>query len=312
MDNIDLKLLRAFVVFMTEKSVSRAAERLGVSQPAASHSLARLRELFGDPLLLRSRGVMVPTERAISLEVAVRRMLGDYDEMLSDRRTFDPAQSRRTFIMSAPEYAEHLLMPGIAKRLRHDAPGVRIEIRAPDRDRGYELLESGQLDLRIAWLPQPPVSLRSMQLFQDRIVCIAHRDHPTIQGSLTLPQYLTAAHVRPLGSGRTTTGRVIDAAVERQGKGRKLDLALLVQSFLTIPFLMDGADLIATLPLKLAQQFQQQHPLQILETPLRLPRVRYAAYWHERCQKDPAHRWLRGIIADTAAAVAVEPTSAAA
>lgn len=191
-------------------------------------------------------------------------------------------------------------MPGISRRLRKEAPQVRIEVHAPDRDRAYELLESGRLDLRIAWLPKPPVSLRSMQLFQDRIVCIAHRDHPTIQGTLSLAQYLAAPHVRPLGTGRTTTGRVIDGAVERQGKGRKLELTFLVQNFLKIPFLMEGTDAIATLPLTLAQRFQQQHPLQVLETPLRLPRVRYAAYWHERSQKDAGHRWLRSVVADAA------------
>jgi DNA-binding transcriptional LysR family regulator len=303
MDNADLKLLRTFLVLMAEKSVSRTAERLGISQPATSHALARLRELFQDPLLLRSRGGMVPTERAAEIELTVRRLLSEYDAMVAGGHPFDPAVSRRTFVLSAPEYAEHLLMPGISRRLRTEAPGIRIEVRAPDRDHAYELLESGRVDLRIAWLPKPPVSLRSMQLFQDRIVCIAHRDHPTIRGTLSLAQYLDAPHARPLGTGRTTTGRVIDDAVERQGKGRKLDLVFLVQNFLTIPFLMaDGIDVIATLPLTLAQRFQQQQPLQILETPLRLPRVRYAAYWHERSQKDAGHRWLRALVADTARA----------
>jgi DNA-binding transcriptional LysR family regulator len=164
-------------------------------------------------------------------------------------------------------------------------------VRAPDRDRGQELLENGQIDLRIAWLQKPPQSARSMQLFQDRIVCIADRDHPHVHGKLTLEQYLNARQVRPLGNGRTSTGRVIDEAVERLG--RKLDLVFQVQNFLTIPFMMAGTDLIATMPLRLAQALQQQHPLQIMEPPLRLPRVRYAAYWHERSQKDPGHRWLR-------------------
>jgi DNA-binding transcriptional LysR family regulator len=302
MNNVDLKLLRTFVVLMAEKSVSRTAERLGISQPATSHALGRLRELFQDPLLLRSRAGMVPTERATAIEITVRRLLTDYDALVSEGQPFDPAVSRHTFVLSAPEYAEHLLMPGISRRLREEAPGVHIEVRAPDRDHAYELLESGRVDLRIAWLPKPPVSLRSLQLFQDRIVCIAHRDHPTIQATLSLAQYLAAPHVRPLGTGRTTTGLLIDEAVERQGKGRKLDLAFLVQNFLTIPFMMDGTDVIATLPLTLAQRFQQQHPLQILETPLRLPRVRYAAYWHERSQKDAGHRWLRALVADAARA----------
>jgi DNA-binding transcriptional LysR family regulator len=304
MDDIDTRLLRTFLVLMAEKSVSRSAERLGLSQPATSHALARLRAMFGDPLLLRGRAGMVPTERAAEIERSVRRMLGELDSLIGQDRPFDPAQASRTFVLSAPEYAEHLLMPLLSKRLRREAPGVRIEVRAPDRERAFELLESGEVDVRIAWLPKPPVSLRSVALFQDRIVCIAHRDHPTVRGAITLAQYLALPHARPLGTGSTTTGRVIDSAVERQGRGRKLDLVFLVQNFLTLPFLMDGTDMIATLPLLLAQRFGAQHPLQILEPPLRLPRVRYAAYWHERSHKDAGQRWLRAVLVDAARAVA--------
>ena len=304
MDDIDTRLLRTFLVLMAEKSVSRSAERLGLSQPATSHALARLRAMFGDPLLLRGRAGMVPTERAAEIERSVRRMLGELDGLIAQDRPFDPAKASRTFVLSAPEYAEHLLMPLLSKRLRREAPGVRIEVRAPDRERAFELLESGQVDVRIAWLPKPPVSLRSVALFQDRIVCIAHRDHPAVRGAITLAQYLALPHARPLGTGRTTTGQVIDSAVERQGRGRKLDLVFLVQNFLTLPFLMDGTDVIATLPLLLAQRFGAQHPLQILEPPLRLPRVRYAAYWHERSHKDAGQRWLRAVLVDAARAVA--------
>ena len=298
MDNIDIRLLRAFLVLMAEKNVSVAAERMGISQPAASHALARLRELFQDPLLLRSRAGMVPSDRAAAFEAGVRSLVEGYDEMLAKARPFDPATSEQTFVISAPEYAERLLMPGLARRLRREGPRIRLEIRAPDRDRGQELLESGRIDLRIAWLQKPPQSARSMQLFQDRIVCIADPDHPTVRGRITLEQYLTAPQARPLGNGRTSTGRVIDEAVERLG--RQLDLVFQVQNFLTIPSMMAGNDLIATMPLRLARALQAQHPLQILEPPLRLPRVRYAAYWHERSQKDPGHRWLRGLLMETA------------
>jgi DNA-binding transcriptional LysR family regulator len=298
MDNIDVRLLRAFLVFMEEKSVSNAAERLGISQPAASHALSRLRELFQDPLLLRARAGMIPSDRAAGFEAGVRGLLAGYDDLLGKARPFEPATSTRTFVMSAPEYPERLLMPAIARRLRQEAPHIHVEVRAPDRAHADELLESGQVDLRIAWIPAPLQSRRSMQLFQDRIVCIADPAHPTIQGSLTLEQYLSASHTRPLGTGRTSTGRVIDGAVERLG--RELDWAIQAQTFMTMPLMMAGTDLIATIPLRLAQMLQAQHPLQILEPPLRLPRVRYAAYWHERSQKDPGHRWLRSVVMDAA------------
>jgi DNA-binding transcriptional LysR family regulator len=298
MDNIDVRLLRIFLVLMAEKNVSNAAAQLGISQPAASHALARLRELFQDPLLLRSRGGMVASDRAASFEAGVRGLLQGYDELIYKTKPFDPATSVHTFVLSAPEYAESLLLPAMARSLRNQAPHVRVEVRAPDRDRAQDLLESGKIDMRIAWLPKAPPSLRSMHLFQDRIVCIADQAHPTIRGSLSLEAYLNATHVRPLGTGRTTTGHVIDDAIERLG--RKLNLAFLVQNFLTIPVIMQGTDIIATVPLRLAKILQQQYPLQILEPPMRLPKVSYAAYWHERSQKDPAHRWLRSVVLEAA------------
>jgi DNA-binding transcriptional LysR family regulator len=306
MDNVDIRLLRAFLVLMQERNVSTAAEHLGISQPAASHALARLRALFDDPLLLRSRAGMVASTRATEFEQGVRELLATYDGLLGLARPFDPAVSAQTFVVSAPEYAERLLLPGLAQRVRRQAPQVRIEVQTPDRDRALELLETGRVDLRVAWLPRPPQSLRSMQLFQDRIVCIAATDHPTVQGSISQEQFLTLPHARPLGTGRTTTGRVIDEAVEQLGG--QLNLAFLVQNFLTIPLMMDGTDLIATVPLRLATFLRRQHPLQILEPPLRLPRIRYAAYWHERSQKDPGHRWLRGLLLDSARAL--EPYAA--
>ena len=298
MNNIDIRLLRAFLLFMSERSVSRTSERLGLSQPAASHLLARLRVLFNDPLLLRSRAGMIPTDRATELEKSVRRMLEDYERMVTPPEKFDAASSQRRFVLSAPEYAEHLLIPPLLRALREQAPHVRIEVRAPQPERAYELLESGEVDLRIAWVMTPPLSLRSMQLFQDRFVCLVSGSNRQVQGALSLAQFLALPHVRPLGTGRPTTARVIDEAVE--GQGHKLEKSFLVQNFLTIPFILAGTDMLATLPRMLAETFAGQHRLQMLEPPLRLPRIKYAAYWHERSQKDAGHKWLRSMLQDVA------------
>lgn len=305
MDNVDIRLLRSFLVLMTEKSVSNAAEHLGVSQPAASHALSRLRELFDDPLLLRSRSGMVASNRAAEFEAGVRALLATYDGLLRLARPFDPAESSQTFVISAPEFPERLLLPDVARRARLEAPSVRIEMHAPPREKALELLESGRLDLRISWLQSPPQSLRSVQLFQDRIVCVADPQHPAVQGSITLQQFMQLPHARPHGAGRSVTGRVVDEAVEKLG-GR-LDLAFQVQNYLTIPLVLPGTDLIAVMPLRLALSLRKHHPLQIIEAPLRLPRIRYAAYWHERSHKDPAHMWLRRLVVE--AARALEPYS---
>jgi DNA-binding transcriptional LysR family regulator len=298
MDNVDIGLLRTLLVLMGERSVSRAAERLEISQPAASHALARLRLLFGDPLLLRSRTGMVPTDRAGEIEARVRELLAGYDALTLPDGGFDPTVSNRKFVITAPEYAEHLLMPPIFRKLRAEMPNIRIEVRTPDPERAYDLLESGEVDLRIAWVRKPPASMRSMLLFQDRIVCIADRDHPSVNGTLSLAQFLSLPHARPSGRGRAALGRVIDEAVERLGK--KFAAPFLLQNFLTIPYTIIGTDILAILPMALAQGFAAARPIQILEVPLRLPRLRYCSYWHERSQKDAGHKWLRGVVSDAA------------
>lgn len=296
MDNSEIRLLRAFVVLMRERSVSRAAGSLGLSQPATSHLLARLRALLGDPLLLRSRNTMVPTDRAIEIEQSVQTLLDDYDRLTRPRAPFDPAVSRRTFHLSIPEFAERYLLPPLFRRIRKEAPYVRIVVQPPNAEHSYELLERGELDLRIAWLPAPVASLRSMRLFQDQLVCIADHENPAIMnGVLTLETFFALPHLRTVGYSQTTSGAVIDAAIERQG--RKLMMSQVVHNFVTMPNAIPGTDLIATVPRLLAEEFISSHPLQILEPPLKLPDVRYAAYWHERSQRDAGHRWLRSALA---------------
>lgn len=293
MDNMDFRLLRALLVLVTEKNVTRAANLLGVGQPALSQTLGKLREHFNDPLLVRTRGGMVPTERARELEQSARQILAEYDRMVSPADRFDPATSRRRFVVTIPEYAEHMLMPPLLERLRRESPDIRIEVRPPQPARAIEQLEAGDVDLRIAWLLAPTPTLRSMPLFQDQVVCLASRSHPTIRDRLTVEDFLRCPHVRPLGTGRPTTAVVLDEAVAKEG--RKIERPFLVQNFLTIPAIVSRTDMLATLPRMLARPFADQYALQLLEVPLRLPRIRYAAYWHERSQKDPGHRWLRGM-----------------
>jgi len=291
MDNMDFRLLRALLVLVTEKSVTRAANLLGIGQPALSQTLGKLREHFNDPLLVRTRGGMVPTDRARELEQSARQILAEYDRMVSPADRFDAATARRRFVVTIPEYAEHMLMPSVLERLRRESPDIRVEVRPPQPARAIEQLEAGDVDLRIAWLLAPTPTLRSMPLFQDQVVCLASQAHAAIRDRLALDDFLGFPHVRPLGTGRPTTAVVLDEAVAREG--RKIERPFLVQNFLTIPAIVARTDMLATLPRRLARPFAAQHALQILEVPLRLPRIRYAAYWHERSQKDPGHRWLR-------------------
>ncbi len=303
MNTDEVRLLRVFLVLMAERSVSRAAQRVGMSQPAVSQALARLRRLFNDPLLLRSNRLLSSTARAVELEKGVRKLVEDYDRLVANVEPFDAATSARTFVFTAPEFGERRLVPQLFRRLRSEAPHIRVEVRAPDPERAFEMLEAGEVDLRIAWLTQPMASLRSMQLFQDRMVCIADARHPTLRGELSLAQFLTLPHARTLGTTHATSIRVVDEALARHGK--KLERSFLVQNLHTIPTTLGGTDMIATLPLSQALAFAEQYPLQILEPPLRLPRVRYGAYWHERSQKDEGHRWMRQRVQEAAQAAAL-------
>lgn len=294
MERNERRLLRIFLMLMAERNVSRAAERLGLSQPATSHALKSLRDLFGDSLLVPTCNGMLPTDRAMELESQVRRLLEDYDRLIVPEGRFDPSTSNRSFVLTAPEYAERLLLPPILRILRSQAPGIRIEVHKASSARVVEQLERGEIDLRIAWVQKAPSSMRSRQLFKDRIVCIADRNHPHIQGNISIDQYLNSPHVRVLGAGKTTTSHVIDTAVERLGA--RLTAIYHVQNLLSIAPMVAGTDIIASLPGIIASDFSREYPLQILEVPLTLPRICYAAYWHERSQNDSGHLWLRGVL----------------
>lgn len=294
MNTDELRLLRVFLVLMSERSVSRTAARLQLSQPATSHLLARLRRLFGDPLLLRSKNTLAATPRALDLEIQVRRLVEGFDSLVASSAPFDPATSRRTFVLTAPEYGETMLLPHLIGRLRVEAPNVRVEVHAPDPDRAYDQLANGTIDLRIAWLRSPSPTLRSMHLLDDRLVCIADARHSLVRGELTLEQFLSLPHARTLGTSHATTVRVVNEAVAKLG--RRLERSFLLQHFPTVPATLKGTDIIATVPLRQAREFAERQPLQILEPPIPLPPVRYSAYWHERSHSDPGHRWLRRMI----------------
>jgi DNA-binding transcriptional LysR family regulator len=294
----DFQLLRAFDALIGERSVSRAAQRLETSQPAMSRSLARLRLLFGDPLLLRGQGGMVPTRRALELQEPVRRILGDIDRIALKPTAFVPRTSQVRFVVTATEYAEYVLAPALMGRLQREAPGVRVEIRAPHIERAMEWLEQGEIDFRVGWLPAPPLALRSKLLFRDRFVCLARKGHPAIRGALSLTQYFAAQHVHPRFARPSTSGQVIDDAVAAHG--RKLDVALVVQNFLSVAHTVAQSDLIATVPDRLARSLADRLPLQKLKVPLDLPELRIGVYWHERTQQEPAHRWFRQLLAEVA------------
>jgi DNA-binding transcriptional LysR family regulator len=301
---IDLNLLLVLEALVEERNVTRAARRIGLSQPAMSNALARLRRTFDDPLLVRNADGMVPTPVAQSLITPVRAALSQLRAALEEKPAFDPSSSERTFHLLTNDYAEIALLAPLMKRLRSASGSVRLRAHRPrtvfEPPSVTALAES--FDLAIGFYPDAltlDARLRSETLWAEENVCIVSSRHPAIRGKLTLRQYAEAGHVavfyKAQGPG------VIDTLLEQRGYSRKA--VMQVPHFASVPFLVSGTDLIATVPVRLARQFSRQLKLQILPVPLSLPQFRLTLLWHERHHTDPAHRWMRNFIIEMAAAI---------
>ncbi len=293
----DLKLLQCFEVLMTERSVSRAAGRLNMSQPALSHALARLRQVFDDPLLFKGDRGMTPTKRALGLQAQVHELLATAERLTRKPSAFVPAAARIKLTIMAAEHVEHLLAPPLVTDLQREAPGVDIEFCQANREHALRLLERGEVDLRLGWWPEPAAKLRYRLLFRDRLVCIARKGHTEVQEKLAVDDFIRTPHVRIL----TRSGpsyRAIDQAVGILH--RKLRVAVRVQNAFDVSNVIAGSDFIATMPERQARMLAQKFPLQILRLPLNVPDVRIAMYWHEHTHKEPAHRWFRERVAEIA------------
>lgn len=289
--NIDLNLLVALDALLAERSVSRAAVRLHLSQPAASALLARLRELFGDPLLLRSARGMLPTPRALELRGPVRQVLDEIEAIVQPRAAFDPASASLTFTLSASDYVEYALLPKLVDYLERKAPGVRLEVRSLDLQLVSMQMESGEVDLCITGLQNAAPGLHLRPLYTERLVSVVRRDHPGVGAQLTLDKFCSLEHIQVSlrGSGFSTR---IDEALAALGRKRRARLA--VPHFLLVPEIVARSDMISSLPERLARGYATQ--LRILEPPVELQKFNVGEMWHERNERDPAQQWLRDVL----------------
>jgi DNA-binding transcriptional LysR family regulator len=289
--NIDLQLLEYFDVLMREHSVSRAAERLGVSQSSASEMLAKLRERFADPLLVRTRDGLAPTPRAEELLPEVRAAAERLRQLLSGNGAFDAATSRVTFRLSTSDYTQLLLMPALTRRLLADAPHCGIDILPVNILRIEQALDAGDIDLAIAYYPQPPDSLRRSPLFSDSYVCIARPGHPCMDEPLTAEAFAALSHVRVAPSGLTYFSSVVDEALQACGLQRRVVVSS--PHFLLAAQLVSQTDLVLALPRQAALSLAAHFPLQLIDIPMPMRAVELSMYWHERCHHSRAQQWLR-------------------
>jgi DNA-binding transcriptional LysR family regulator len=288
---IDLNLLVVLRALLSERHVTRAAARVGLSQSATSHALARLRELFGDPLLVRSGRALTLTPRATRLLPALEQGLVALESAVAGEPEFEPRSARRTFTLGTSDYLQALLMGPLLRQLASRAPGIDLSVVVfPHLD---ELLDSGSIDLALTVPDQLQRAMSRQRLFPDEFVCMVRRDHPRIRRSLNVEQYLAQRHVVVAPGG--TPGTLVDTVLAERGLARRI--ALRVTNFLIAPVVVCQTDFINTMPVRLARQLAKTYPLRLLPPPLALPRFDYSMFWHPRLDHDPAQVWLREFVA---------------
>jgi DNA-binding transcriptional LysR family regulator len=292
----DLNLLFALDALLAERSVTRAAARIGITQSAASHALARLRTLTGDKLLVRGRDGMIPTVRAEAMGAPLRQALENIKGTLSPPQAFEPKTARMRIFIGTSDYAELVLLPGIMARLGREAPGVELRVVALRADLESDLA-SGKLDVVL----MPPVpseegpSINYLQVLSERFVCVARRDHPLAKKkALTLSRFAAASHalISPWGM----EGGLVDDALARLGLQRRVTVAL--PHAMVAPHVVASSDLLLTMPERVARVLAPALGLVIFEPPteLRLTGFTISMLWHERTDGDPARRWLRNVL----------------
>ena len=293
--DVDLNLLRVFDAVLHEGGVTAAAARLGLTQPAVSNALARLRKLFGDPLFVRTSAGMDATPFARELAEPVRQALALLESALAHGPGFDPASATRGFRFYMSDLGQIEFLPPLIERVEQRAPGVRLEAVALDVEDIGDALASGTLDLAVGFLPAlgPPVERRA--LFRDPYVCLMRADHPI--KALTKKSFLTALHVLVTYRGGH---RVIEEAFERAGISRRI--ALRVPHFTVVPMVLERTDLILTLPARVARVYERRGRFKSLPPPVPIPPADVGVHWHERFEADAGNRWLREQVVELFAA----------
>ncbi|RIX70417.1 LysR family transcriptional regulator, partial [Acidovorax cavernicola] len=285
----------ALDALLAECNVTRAAARLGLTQPAMSGMLTRLRESFGDPLFVRAQRGMVPTQRALDLRLPVQQMLAEIDALLQPPQ-FDPATARLTFTIASTDYALRAIAVPFLAALKPLAPHIRVSLVPVENGQVQAQLERGQVSLALLSPEKTPPDLHARELFKERYVCVLREGHPAATGrKLTLKQFCALDHALGSYEGGGFYG-VTDEALEKLGKQRQVTVS--VKSFLILPDILRASDMVAILPSRLVAGMAG---LVVCEPPLEVPGFSKTAVWHERTHHDPAHRWLRELLVKSCA-----------
>jgi DNA-binding transcriptional LysR family regulator len=301
---LDLNLLRVFNEVMTERSLTKAASKLALTQPAVSNALRRLRETLGDDLLRRNGQSLEPTPRAIALWPAVQQALRQLQEVLSPGH-FDPAEATTTFVLAMADATAAELIPGLVQVLDQEAPGVSVRVVPLTTRDPRRLLDEEGADLAVGYFPAVMAGLTAetqagetvpyehQRLYLSRYVCVMRRGHPLADQELTTERYCAARHLLVTFSGRPWG--FIDEAL--QGLGLRRNIVLTVNQFFTAGRVVAGSDLLTVLPQHFVHATGIADHLVLRELPFAVPAIHVDALWHWRLRHHPAHAWLRGVLA---------------
>jgi DNA-binding transcriptional LysR family regulator len=278
---MDLNLFKVFDAVYRANSLTEAAKDLHITQPAVSNALARLREHFDDPLFVRRGRSIAPTPLADSIAADISNSLISLQESLHRGQQFDPATSKRRFIISMGDPMEFVALPSLIKQLQEYAPGIRYQLSRQ--------LISGEISMAVDIPQAVDPSIQQQFLFKDDLWVMMRKGHPLEAAALSLKNYLQAQHIAV--SGRSRGSVIEDAALNRKGLNR--NIILRGQSYYSASHIVAESDLLLTLPRHLALRFQQFLPLQSHPLPLKLPALEMQMYWHRSANNDTAHQWLR-------------------
>jgi DNA-binding transcriptional LysR family regulator len=303
-DKIDLHLIRVLNTVLTERSVSRAAIRLGMYQPAVSAALKRLRELAGDPLLVRSGAGMVPTDAGLRMIEPSARILRAAEVLFSDARGFDPATATHTLSLAASDYMDPLFLPQLVAQIKSQAPLCRVDIHPLSGESDYRTrLAQGEVDIVVGNWPAPPDDLHMARLFGDEVVCLVAKDHPAARRGWDSANWLAAEHVAPTPTHPGAKG-VIDEHLDKLGLQRNITVRC--PHFGLIPAMVASSLLVLTTGRQYCERYTGTLPVKILPCPIDFPRMMYYQLWHERTHASASAKWLRDRVKAVAAALRKE------
>jgi DNA-binding transcriptional LysR family regulator len=292
----DIRLMRTLLLLVTECSVSRTAEILGQTQPTVSLALKRLRELIGDPILVRSGSVLVPTERGLELRDAMQRLLSEIDLHLSPPPIFEPTTTERRFRIAAANCLGATFLPRVFSRLAHEAPHASIDVATlPGHDELMHHLADGTLDLVVGNWPRPPEQLRMAPLLSTPTKCVVTRQHPLARhvGPIPMQRYLAERHLSPsadfMKQYSPIDGRLMELGLKRH-------IAASVPEYAIVPHVLEGSDLVFTTGAPFAEQMASLNAFAVIDAPVEFGRMDFYLLWHDCKHHSQAHAWFRHLV----------------